>query len=130
MSRYLFVYGTLLRRSRHPMARQLESRARFVAEARIAGRLYDLGRFPGIQPARDADDWVHGDLFDLGPQAGGVLCDMDAYETDESAEEAFFERGLVPAVLADGVSVEAWVYWFRGPVAEHGRIASGRYDPA
>jgi len=127
MPSYLFVYGTLLRRSPHPMARRLEEKARFVGEARLAARLYDLGRFPGIHPPRAGDDWVHGDLFDLGVTAPETLRAMDAYETDESAPGAWFERGEAPVVLADGRRAAAWVYWFRGDVDEARHIPSGRY---
>lgn len=130
MPAYLFVYGTLLSVSPHPMARQLQERARFAGEARLAARLYDLGRFPGIQPARTADDWVHGELFDLGPEAPATLRDMDAYERDESMPDALFERGEAAVVRPDGESAAAWVYWFRGAVDEARHIPSGRYyDP-
>src|SRR5437867_9022844 len=84
MSTLLFVYGTLKRRSRHPMARRLAQSARHVGAARIAGRLYDLGRFPGLKEPRSADDWVQGDVYDLGENAASVLREMDAYENAES----------------------------------------------
>ena len=46
--RHLFVYGTLRRGSGHPMSRFLAARARLLAGARVPGRLYDLGGFPGL----------------------------------------------------------------------------------
>ncbi len=123
----LFVYGTLLRRSRHPMARLLAQRARHAGAARVAGRLYDLGRYPGMLEARTDDDWVHGDLYDLGEDAT-TLAELDAYEAAESPLPAFFERGVAEAVRDDGVRHTAWVWWYRGAVTESQRIASGRYD--
>ena len=70
MTNYLFVYGTLRRRSRHPMARRLAELAQFVGPAKIAGRLYDLGRYPGLQEVQSPDDWVQGDVYDLGEACG------------------------------------------------------------
>jgi gamma-glutamylcyclotransferase (GGCT)/AIG2-like uncharacterized protein YtfP len=133
MTTYLFVYGTLLRRSRHPMARLLAERARYAGAAQVRGRLYDLGRYPGmLEPTTDAD-WVHGDLYDLR-EATTTLAEMDAYEQAESPLPAYFERRLGEATHADGSRVPAWIYWYRGAVSESGRIASGRYtqncDPA
>jgi gamma-glutamylcyclotransferase (GGCT)/AIG2-like uncharacterized protein YtfP len=125
MSNLLFVYGTLRRRCRHPMARQLAQQARFVGEATVAGRLYDLGRYPGLLEA--STDRVHGDVYDLGDDPA-ALRDLDAYENDESPRPAYFERQLARVLLQDGRECEAWVYWFRGPVREEQRIASGRYE--
>jgi gamma-glutamylcyclotransferase (GGCT)/AIG2-like uncharacterized protein YtfP len=124
----LFVYGTLLRRSRHPMARALADRARYVGPAKARGRLYDLGRFPGLVEPQAEGDWVHGDLYDLGRASPSTLAELDAYEQDESPLPAFFERRLGEAMLADDTRVPAWVYWYRGEVSEGQRIASGRYE--
>ena len=71
--RLLFVYGTLRRQSPHPMARYLARHARYVGTARVAGRLYDLGPYPGMLPAAEADDFVHGDLFDEARCSRGTL---------------------------------------------------------
>src|SRR5271156_5857568 len=101
MSSYLFVYGTLRRRSRHPMARRLAETARFVGAAKIAGRLYNLGRYPGLLEPTSPNDWVHGDVYDLGERAAQVLAEMDAYESAESPRPAFFERQLTKVIHAD-----------------------------
>jgi gamma-glutamylcyclotransferase (GGCT)/AIG2-like uncharacterized protein YtfP len=127
MTTHLFVYGTLLRRSRHPMARLLAERARYVGPAKVPGRLYDLGRYPGLLPPQSAGDWAHGDLFDLG-EGTTTLAELDAYELEESPLPAYFERQIEEAILADGTRARAWVYWYRGDVAESRRIASGRYE--
>jgi gamma-glutamylcyclotransferase (GGCT)/AIG2-like uncharacterized protein YtfP len=128
MSTYLFVYGTLKRRSRHPMARRLAESARWVGAARVAGRLYNLGRFPGLKPARAATDWVQGDVYDLGESAERILVEMDAYENAESPPPTPYERRLTTVVLADGGALTAWVYWYHGDVAEENWIATGCYE--
>jgi gamma-glutamylcyclotransferase (GGCT)/AIG2-like uncharacterized protein YtfP len=128
MENLLFVYGTLRRRSRHPMARRLADAARHVGAAKIAGRLYDLGRFPGLKPPRTPEDWVQGDVYDLGDDAEQTLREMDAYENVDSAPPAPYDRQLTPVVRPDGQLVTVWVYWYRGEVKEAHFIASGSYE--
>jgi gamma-glutamylcyclotransferase (GGCT)/AIG2-like uncharacterized protein YtfP len=125
---YLFVYGTLKRRSRHPMARRLAETARHVGAAKIAGRLYDLGRFPGLKEPRSADDWVQGDVYDLGEKSAHVLQEMDAYENAESPPPTPYERLLATVLLDNGEALTVWAYWYRGVVNEKHFIASGSYE--
>ena len=127
MTTYLFVYGTLLRRSRHPMARFLAERARYVGSAKVRGRLYDLGRYPGMLEPATESDWVHGDLYDLG-EGTTTLAELDAYELAESPLPAYFDRQLAMAALPNGTSAPAWVWWYRGEVSETQRVAAGRYE--
>jgi gamma-glutamylcyclotransferase (GGCT)/AIG2-like uncharacterized protein YtfP len=155
MSDLLFVYGTLRRRCRHPMAVWLAGRATFLGEARTPGQLHDLGRFPGATPAESPGDWIFGDLYDLGPNPD-TWAELDLYENGESPSPAYFERCLANVFLVDerwGLSPPgsadptaspssagmnpaarktvalAWLYWFVGPMPpESVRIASGRYS--
>ena len=152
MSDLLFVYGTLRRRCRHPMAAWLAARATFLGEATTPGQLYDLGHFPGATPAESADDWLFGDLYDLGPNPE-TWAELDLYENGESPSPAYFERRVVEVFLLDerrGLSPptsvnrfaatspaginpaarQAWLYWFVGPMPTDPppvRISSGRY---
>ncbi len=128
MSDYLFVYGTLKRRSRHAMARRLAQSARYVGAATIAGRLYHLGRFPGLKEPRFAEDRVHGDVYDLGANAEPTLREMDAYENAESPPPTPYERQPATVVMADGRALAVWVYWYRGVVSEEHFIAGGSYE--
>ncbi len=128
MANYLFVYGTLKRRSRHPMARRLAQSARHVGAARIAGRLYNLGRYPGLKEPRFADDCVQGDVYDLGENADAVLREMDAYENAESPPPTPYERLPATVTLEDGRALTVWVYWYRGKVDEAHFIAAGSYE--
>jgi gamma-glutamylcyclotransferase (GGCT)/AIG2-like uncharacterized protein YtfP len=128
MSNYLFVYGTLRRRSRHPMARRLAELAHYIGPAKIAGRLYDLGRYPGLQEPRGPHDWVQGDVYDLGEHAAQTMQEMDAYENAESPQPAFFDRQLAQVVIHDGRELSVWVYWFRGALREEQYIRSGSYE--
>ena len=75
--RLLFVYGMLRRGSGHAMADFLAERSRFVGQARVRGRLYDLGRFPGMLAA-EADD-----EFSAFAQAA-----LDEFHAMDAADEA------------------------------------------
>jgi gamma-glutamylcyclotransferase (GGCT)/AIG2-like uncharacterized protein YtfP len=128
MANYLFVYGTLKARSRHPMARRLARSARHVCAAKIAGRLYNLGRYPGLKEPRSVDDWVQGDVYDLGENAATVLREMDAYESAEAPTPTSYERMRATVTLEPGSTLAVWVYWYRGKVEEAQYIASGSYE--
>src|SRR5262245_24854588 len=121
---YLFVYGTLRRGSPHPMARFLAERARYVGIAKIRGKLYDLGRYPGLVPASEA--WAIGDVYEL-PDGDATLAELDRYENGPAPRLIQFERAQVEVTLADGTTLAAWVYWYRGGVQAAQPIASGDY---
>ena len=59
----LFVYGTLRAFVDIPMAQWLRRIARYVGSATTRGRLYDLGPYPGMRPARRRGEIVVGDVY-------------------------------------------------------------------
>jgi gamma-glutamylcyclotransferase (GGCT)/AIG2-like uncharacterized protein YtfP len=126
MADFLFVYGTLRKISRHPMAGYLAGHATFVGAGTVAGRLYNLGRYPGLTAALSPSDRVHGDVYRLD-EGEETIQELDRYENTESPLPSFFERGKGDITLADGKIIEAMVYWFRGTVTESQVIASGDY---
>jgi gamma-glutamylcyclotransferase (GGCT)/AIG2-like uncharacterized protein YtfP len=121
--RYLFVYGTLRPGCGHSMSSFLSERARCMGNARINGRLYQCGWFPGLLPAEEPEDWVRGDLFDL-TSAEATLAELDRYENDASD---LFERRQVPVFSDSGEKCNAWVYFYRGQVDPARRIRSGDF---
>ncbi len=109
---HLFVYGTLRRGCDNRYARLLSEQGKFVCEARVSGRLYDFGSYPGARPAERPNESILGELFYLA-EPGIVLEALDEYEGAE------YERTAVVAA-----TLECWIYWYVGPAA--GRlIASG-----
>jgi gamma-glutamylcyclotransferase (GGCT)/AIG2-like uncharacterized protein YtfP len=123
----LFVYGTLREFVDIPMARRLRSVARYVGTARAPGRLYDLGRYPGLKPALRRGEWVSGDLY-LLPAPRALLRDLDRYEAGvRGRERARFVRVRTPLLLARSRRTVAWVYLFTRPVRAAARIPRGDY---
>jgi gamma-glutamylcyclotransferase (GGCT)/AIG2-like uncharacterized protein YtfP len=125
MTHLLFVYGTLRPRCRHPMADFLARRGAYRGEAKVAGRLYDLGRYPAAVREQSAGDWVFGDLYAIDD---ATLAELDHYEAVESPGTSYFGRQLEDVTPSDGGSAQAWIYWFHGSLPpEATRIASGEY---
>jgi len=111
------VYGTLRRGSNNKFARVLAREAQFVAAARVPGRLYDFGRYPGATRSDRPNEWVIGEVFALDEPAI-LLATLDDYEGLE------YERARVSATLDHGRSIECWIYWYvgdsAGPLIESG----------
>jgi gamma-glutamylcyclotransferase (GGCT)/AIG2-like uncharacterized protein YtfP len=115
----LFAYGTLRRGA--PMHGLIEGRASWIGPASAAGRLVDLGAFPGLVPARSARDRVRGDLFAIDRAHREALLDaLDRYEG------ASFER-IQEEVSGPHGAVQAWLYVYRGDVAGLPLVPGGDY---
>jgi gamma-glutamylcyclotransferase (GGCT)/AIG2-like uncharacterized protein YtfP len=100
----LFVYGTLRRGSESQFARLLAEQGRFMGVARVPGRLYDLGSYPGAVASNQPDQWIHGEVFSVD---SALLTALDEYEGME------FERAIVP-------TLGCWIYWYVG--SDPGRL--------
>ena len=124
----LFVYGTLRRGFNHPMARMLALRARYLEAARLNGRLYHLGRYPGVILSHLPDEWVRGDLYELSG-APGLLARLDRYEGVLVGRRGRSEyRRVVATVHLDsGVKLRAWIYLYQLPVNRQKRLVSGDF---
>jgi gamma-glutamylcyclotransferase (GGCT)/AIG2-like uncharacterized protein YtfP len=123
---HLFVYGTLLAGARHPMGERLRREASLLGEASIRGRLYSLGRYPGLVESAQEGDLVHGELYTLENPAS-ALSWLDAYEGIRPGAPADYERVERTVRLATGAALEAWVYLYRRSVGLRPPIPGGRW---
>src|SRR5262249_19328112 len=97
---YLFVYGSLRRTGSHPMAGYLAGCAGHLGPAGMPGRLYDLGRYPGlIEPAQEGE-WVHGEVYVL-TDPDTILPVLDGYEgcDPQDGSTDLFKRRRTAVVL-------------------------------
>ena len=117
----LFVYGTLKSGSGHVFARLLHRNARLAGRARMPGKLYRVGHYPGMLPSEDPADWVQGEVC-IMRHPRQLLKRLDAYEGPA------FERVSRTAWLENGAETTAWVYLYRGPVDPAQRIESGEFE--
>jgi len=130
MNGHLFVYGTLLSGAGHPMGARLRRQARLVGEACIQGRLYSLGRYPGLVETADAQGLVHGEVYALNSPAAALKW-LDAYEgiVPGDHDQNDYERVERPVRLASGRTLTAWVYLYRKDVQHLGAIPGSRWLP-
>lgn len=123
----LFVYGTLRRgfELHHHLARL---GARFQAEAKVPGRLFDLGRFPGARPADREQEWVQGEVFELRQPAADleVLDEVEGFTPGAPAQSEFV-RAISAVVLNSGARQSCWIYWLGPGQGIRRRIVSGDY---
>lgn len=95
----------------------LHAQAQFIGDARIAGRLYRLGSYPGAVASQIDGEWVRGEVYSM-ENPRWILPALDHYEGPN------FERVSVETQLDSGERIEAWIYVYRGtPSGE--RIRSG-----
>lgn len=124
----LFVYGTLRRGSRHPMARLLALHADYLGAGHLNGRLYRLGRYPGAVISQHPNDWVRGDIYEMKlPQA--LLARMDRYEGVDSGRRRLgeYQRAIAAIHLDNGSMRHAWVYLYKLSVNRKKRMVTGDY---
>ena len=132
MNDRLFAYGTLRRDIRHSrFSLLLEAATRAVAPARMRGRLFDLGWYPGFVPAYQSGSWVYGEIHTLNDPEE-TLARVDEYEgcSPDNPRPHEFERVEMDAELEDGTHVPAWVYVYKGEVEGKPEVKSGDYKPA
>lgn len=128
-STQLFVYGTLRNDPSHEMFHVLARNAKFVGEAHVEGRLYDLGEYPGMTLQSDGKS-VKGELYDVRPERwADVIQQLDRYEgcADGDPEPHEYRRELVRARLSTGRAVDAWAYILNRPSRGLSEIVSGDY---
>ncbi|CAN0225877.1 unnamed protein product [Phaeothamnion confervicola] len=130
---YLFAYGTLMSAAGGKMGRAQRQRlgreGSLVAPvATIAGRLHDLGDYPGLVESNTPGDVVRGEVWHLSSPDPTWLW-LDAYEGIVPGNHSHneYERLERPVMLTDGTSLSAWVYLYRRPVDPQTFIPGGNW---
>jgi len=125
----IFVYGTLRRDPAHEMFHLLAKSARFVGDATVPGRLFDLGDYPGMVSSDDGNR-VIGEVYEFDPaEWPHGIRQLDEYEgcSPGDPEPHEYCREVVNARLENGETVSAWAYVLnRLPVGSR-EIQSGDY---
>ena len=141
----LFVYGLLRRgmsagleglvaRSPTPDGTVTTGEITFVAEATLPGKLYDLGQYPGVVPARGGGEGpvVVGELWRVTDPAHWVLLDDFEGIGPEYPEPTLYRRVLAKAHLRSrgaerpsGETVDCWVYVYNRDLGAAPLVPSG-----
>ena len=94
----------------------LARRATFLGTGSVAGRLLNLGRYPGLIRGTGR---VKGELYRLDdPEVLPVLDREEGYN---------FVRSITIVTLARGRRARAWVYRYRGPRERAVPVPHGDY---
>lgn len=132
----LFVYGTLLADSDHPIARLLAVNGRRIARGSIAGRLYIVpdptdatNSYPGALPSGVPGERVHGEIYEITGDRAALFAKLDHYEvcSPDFPEPHEFLRRRVTVDLEDGGSMLAMCYLYTWDVSGARHIPTGRY---
>lgn len=81
--RHVFVYGTLRRGGRNDIAR-FRPEPFHVADAAIAGALYDLGAYPGV--VLGGEGRVVGEIYSIEPEVEAALDVLEEVADDDTGE--------------------------------------------
>ena len=123
---HLFVYGTLRAAAGHGLQRELSRHARRLGEGWVAGRLYDLGAYPGLVPDPGAGD-VIGDIYRLR-QSRALLAALDRYEACGPRMPGPREYRRVPIqVRWKRRRLWVWIYAYRRPTQGLRVLPGGDY---
>lgn len=121
----LFVYGTLQRG--HLMHGLLEPLGKYLGDAKVHGRLYDLGGYPGLILDGQGKA-VQGELY-LLDRPGRAFKILDAYEGCYGGGAVGSEyRRVRCTVITDGRVVDGvWIYEYARPVTGLPLLEEGVY---
>jgi gamma-glutamylcyclotransferase (GGCT)/AIG2-like uncharacterized protein YtfP len=111
----LFTYGTLMRGFR--LHRLLEGRAAYLGRGNVAGRIVDLGSYPGA--VADPAGCLHGEVY--------RITDPALWAALDSAEGPQYHRREVTVRREDGRDQAACIYWYVGPLDRGVPIPGGDY---
>lgn len=125
---YLFVYGTLLSDSKHPMADFLSSNGSLVMSGYFKGKLFEVDGYPGAIYTGLDKERVFGQIIRLRNEEQ-MLNTLDRYEeigADFPVPHEYV-RKCVQVVGHSGELFHCWVYLYNWPKKHLQGIASGDY---
>jgi gamma-glutamylcyclotransferase (GGCT)/AIG2-like uncharacterized protein YtfP len=124
---HVFVYGSLRKGFRSPAYEYISRFFNFAGEAKVKGKLYDLGEYPAASPTTD-ESFIKGELYVIKepsefPWAIGQLDDYEGINV-EAGEQQLYRRELTNVIMSNEV-IPAWIYWYNGDVSGKPVVASG-----
>jgi gamma-glutamylcyclotransferase (GGCT)/AIG2-like uncharacterized protein YtfP len=122
----LFVYGSLRSDFKSPAYEYISRFFSFDGDAKVKGKLFDMGPYPAGVPA--SDGFIVGELYTIRNESefGWAIGQLDDYEgvSFEPDEIQLFKRELVE-VFIENATTSAWIYWYNGSVEGKPLIESG-----
>lgn len=110
-------YGTLMQSGNTPIHPVIQEHLTYQGECILAGRLYDLGDYPGLKPG---NRHIKGELYAVKDAV--VLTLLDEYESSDP--DPMWPGYTRKEVQLMKPAVKAWCYVYNGPVNEEKLIQS------
>lgn len=127
-SGFLFVYSSLRMGFQSEKYEYIRRYFSFESNAKVKGILSDLGNHPVATPTNE-NHFIKGELYKIKDhnEFSFAIGQLDDYEgvNPESDETALYRREMTKVFRDDESSVDAWIYWYNGDVADKPVIASG-----
>ena len=123
----LFVYGTLRRGfDLHHHLVRLGAKCR--GRGKVAGELFERGRYPGAQASVRKGKWIHGEMYEL-PRPECNLRVLDRIEgfKPRAPLRGEFAREITNVAMESRETRRAWIYWLNRAVPRRQSIVSGDY---
>ncbi len=123
----LFVYGSLRSGFRSPVYEYISRFFKFIGDAKVKGKLYDMGSYPaGVQSSDDS--FIIGELYQAKNEHefSWAIGQLDDYEgvAVEADEIQLYRREVVDVHINDKIT-PAWIYWYNGNIGGREVIDSG-----
>ncbi len=123
---YLFVYGLLRKGFGTDMSRFLEKNATWLGLGYVHGRLFDLGKYPGLVIDKKSEGRVKGDVYLV--RDPNVLKILDDFEGIGPGYTYPYEYSRVKGqIFLYDKSVDGWLYEYAHELGAQREIASGDY---
>ena len=123
----LFVYGSLRSGFRSPAYEYISRYFVFVGDARVRGKLFDLGSYPAGIKTND-NTFIVGELYNIKSENefAWAIGQLDDYEgvTVEPDEVQLYKREITEVNINNTIT-HAWIYWYNGDTSGKKLIESG-----
>jgi gamma-glutamylcyclotransferase (GGCT)/AIG2-like uncharacterized protein YtfP len=123
----LFVYGSLRRGFKSPAYDYISRFFDFISEAKVRGKLFDMGSYPAATPSND-NNFITGELYQIksADEFSWAIGQLDDYEgVSVEPDEVQLYRREITEVYLHGKVTHAWIYWYNGDVSGRPLITSG-----
>ena len=121
MTHTLFVYGTLL--NGMGLWNDLVG-SPFLGHGIVAGVLYDLGGFPGLQEGTGS---VYGELYEISPEILNHLDEIEGYSPENPYSSLYLRKEISVQKFNEDFSVRAYSYFYNKSIENIRKIPSGDY---
>jgi len=123
----LFVYGSLRSGFHSPAFEYISGFFSFAGEAKVKGKLYDMGEYPAAVPTTE-NFLIVGELYSIKNknEFSWAIGQLDDYEglNVEAGEIQLYRRDLTEVYFNDKIT-HAWIYWYNADVSGRPLIDSG-----